>query len=257
MNSKHCLIVLSAILILFVCAAYADEPVREDLGYTTNEREPVAVQVEADVPIEVFVETVLDPRITAVEESYSAQMDQLESAILSASDYAEKQALQQEVKALKIQWALAVSEVQLEIAREAGNDEAVSEIQESMNAMLNPPQRTHTLVQTRSGKRGSAGRRRTMKKILLIHACLPMLVLNTSSTGSENIERDWTQRIVFEKYLFADGVSPKARYLDRLIVKFFDEDMIRLRDNALVSTINTDQLDYTKDFYEQASGNFC
>jgi hypothetical protein len=60
--------------------------------------------------------------------------------------------------------------------------------------------------------------------------------------------RDPKQRIVFEKYLFAEGVDAKARYLDQLMVKFFDEDMVRLRDGQLVSTNGRNSLLYTKDF---------
>lgn len=55
-------------------------------------------------------------------------------------------------------------------------------------------------------------------------------------------------RMVFEKYLFAEGVDPHARYLDRLVVKFFDEDMVRLRDGKLLSTVSSTPLTYTQEF---------
>ncbi len=47
-------------------------------------------------------------------------------------------------------------------------------------------------------------------------------------------------RLVFDKYLFAEGVNPQARNLQRLIVKFFDEDQVRLRDGELRSLRDTD-----------------
>ncbi len=55
-------------------------------------------------------------------------------------------------------------------------------------------------------------------------------------------------RIVFEKYLFAEGVNPKARHLEQLMVKFYDEDMVRLRDGRFVSTNGRAALSYTNDF---------
>lgn len=47
-------------------------------------------------------------------------------------------------------------------------------------------------------------------------------------------------RLVFEKYLFADGVNPQARDLRQLTVKFFDEDLVRLRDGELRSLNGAD-----------------
>ena len=47
-------------------------------------------------------------------------------------------------------------------------------------------------------------------------------------------------RMVFEKYVWAEGVNPKARHLDMLIVKFFDEDLIRVRNGELASLNGSD-----------------
>jgi serine protease len=55
-------------------------------------------------------------------------------------------------------------------------------------------------------------------------------------------------RLTFEKYLWADGVDPKARFLNELMVKFFDEDLIRLREGGLISLNGSTSLAYTKDF---------
>lgn len=52
--------------------------------------------------------------------------------------------------------------------------------------------------------------------------------------------RDFSQRIVFEKYIWAEGVDPKARYLNLLMVKFFDEDTVRLRNGQLTSLTGRD-----------------
>lgn len=60
--------------------------------------------------------------------------------------------------------------------------------------------------------------------------------------------RELKPRIVFEKHLWAEGVNPKARYLDALMVKFFDEDMIRLRDGKLISTNGSRTPAYVTDF---------
>jgi hypothetical protein len=57
-----------------------------------------------------------------------------------------------------------------------------------------------------------------------------------------------TPRLVFEKNLFAEGVDPQARYLDHLMVKFFDEDMVRVRDGQVISTNGRNSLGYTTDF---------
>ena len=85
-----------------------------------------------------------------------------------------------------------------------------------------------------------------MKKPLLI--CLGILLI-LSATGLASPEkRDHSQRIVFEKYLWADGVNPKARYLDQLMVKFFDEDSVRLRDGQLTSLNGRSSLGYARDF---------
>lgn len=59
--------------------------------------------------------------------------------------------------------------------------------------------------------------------------------------------RDFSQRIVFEKYIWAEGVDPTARRLDRLKVKFFDEDTVRIREGQLTSLAGRD-LSYTKAF---------
>ena len=42
-------------------------------------------------------------------------------------------------------------------------------------------------------------------------------------------------RLTFDKYIFAEGVNPDARDLTRLIVKFYDEDEVRLNEGALIS----------------------
>lgn len=55
-------------------------------------------------------------------------------------------------------------------------------------------------------------------------------------------------RIVFEKYLWAEGDDPKARFLDQLMVKFYDEDMVRLRNGQFVSLNGARSLAYTNDF---------
>ncbi len=72
---------------------------------------------------------------------------------------------------------------------------------------------------------------------------LPCLLMTLSANALA-----LTPRMVFEKYLFAEGVDPHARYLDRLIVKFFDEDMVRLRDGKLLSTVGSTPLTYTQEF---------
>jgi serine protease len=56
-------------------------------------------------------------------------------------------------------------------------------------------------------------------------------------------------RMVFDKYLFAEGVNPEARDLTRLIVKFFDEDEVRLIESELVSQRGAD-LGITRSFLE-------
>ena len=63
----------------------------------------------------------------------------------------------------------------------------------------------------------------------------------------EQTERDFTKRIVFEKHLWAEGVDPNARRLDRLMVKFFDEDTVRIRNGELVSLTGRD-ISFTKQF---------
>lgn len=57
---------------------------------------------------------------------------------------------------------------------------------------------------------------------------------------NEEPTRDFSKRIVFEKYIWAEGVDPTARNLTRLFVKFFDEDTVRIRNNELVSLTGRD-----------------
>ncbi len=81
-----------------------------------------------------------------------------------------------------------------------------------------------------------------MKKLsTLLFLALGLLIINQSVHAL-------TPRMVFEKNLFAEGVDPHARHLDRLMVKFFDEDMVRLRNGSLISTNGADKLAYTQDF---------
>ncbi|MBL0061329.1 MAG: hypothetical protein IPP40_07545 [bacterium] len=63
----------------------------------------------------------------------------------------------------------------------------------------------------------------------------------------EQAERDFTKRIVFEKYLWAEGVDPQRRHLDHLMVKFFDEDTVRIRNGEMVSLTDRD-ISFTKGF---------
>jgi serine protease len=81
-----------------------------------------------------------------------------------------------------------------------------------------------------------------MKKSFLLF--LGALLALTTSVWA----RELKPRLMFEKYLFAEGVDPKARYLDQLMVKFFDEDMVRLRDGQLTSTNGRNSLGYVQDF---------
>ncbi len=59
--------------------------------------------------------------------------------------------------------------------------------------------------------------------------------------------RDFSKRIVFDKYVWEEGVDPKARFLNLLMVKFFDEDTVRLRDGQLTSLTGRD-ISFTKSF---------
>jgi len=62
-----------------------------------------------------------------------------------------------------------------------------------------------------------------------------LLCLAASATA-ENLK----PRLTWDKYIFAEGVNPKARYLDRLMVKFYDEDLVRIAGDRLVSRTGTD-----------------
>jgi serine protease len=73
-----------------------------------------------------------------------------------------------------------------------------------------------------------------MKKLL----SLSIILAISASAITANAEL--RPRMVFEKYLFADGVNPEARYLDQLMVKFLDEDFVRIRDGQLTSLTGTD-----------------
>lgn len=80
-----------------------------------------------------------------------------------------------------------------------------------------------------------------MKKLMLF-----LLAMSVAAGALD--ARELKPRIVFEKYLFAEGVNPQARDLTQLMVKFFDEDMIRLRNGELTSIAGKNVLTYTKDF---------
>jgi serine protease len=82
-----------------------------------------------------------------------------------------------------------------------------------------------------------------MKRYLSL-ALLTALMLTVFAGSAHALK----PRMRFEKYLWAEGVNPKARYLDQLMVKFFDEDQVRLRDGQLVSLNATTALSYTHDF---------
>ena len=81
-----------------------------------------------------------------------------------------------------------------------------------------------------------------MRKLLTL--CLLLFIVFAVAVNGQILR----PRIVFEKYLFAEGINPKARYLDRLMVKFFDEDMVRLRNGGLISLNGGKSLAYTQDF---------
>jgi hypothetical protein len=147
MNSYKYLTTACVICLLLVSVAFSQETDRNDLGYAKIEKVPVSVESEASMPGETYSGTVLDPRIEAVNASFSNQISQLEEDILFAANYEEVQSLQQKVKALKLQWSVAAAEVQLEIAQEIGDEQAVTRIQENLNELRNPPQRVHTLVE--------------------------------------------------------------------------------------------------------------
>jgi serine protease len=68
-----------------------------------------------------------------------------------------------------------------------------------------------------------------MKKLLSISIILAL------SAAAVTANAELRPRMAFEKYLFADGVNPEARYLDRLMIKFLDEDQVRIRNGKLES----------------------
>jgi len=94
-----------------------------------------------------------------------------------------------------------------------------------------------------------------MKKLLFL--CLlalaalayaePAVFVDDPEYQIDQSERDFSKRIVFEKFLWKDGVDPNARRLDRLMVKFFDEDTVRIRNGELVSLTGRD-ISFTKQF---------
>ena len=86
-----------------------------------------------------------------------------------------------------------------------------------------------------------------MKKSQLLLTALMVLMGLNAALALE-------PRMVFEKYIWAEGVDPKARYLDQLMVKFYDEDMVRLRDGRFVSTNGRAALTYTNDFLSRHPG---
>ncbi|MCB1060922.1 MAG: S8 family serine peptidase [Calditrichaeota bacterium] len=93
-----------------------------------------------------------------------------------------------------------------------------------------------------------------MKKLLILCSILLLAVSANAATeweiaqqqeqqeiyAPETPTRDFSQRIVFDKYVWAEGVDPSARFLNLLMVKFFDEDTVRLRNGQLTSLAGRD-----------------
>ncbi|MCB9365571.1 MAG: S8 family serine peptidase [Calditrichaeota bacterium] len=92
-----------------------------------------------------------------------------------------------------------------------------------------------------------------LRTLLLLIACLLVASFAFADTYQSALEqeqseivmpeaptRDFSQRIVFEKYIWAEGDDPKARNLSRLFVKFFDEDTVRIRRGEMVSLTGRD-----------------
>lgn len=144
--TNRILFVILALCLAGVFSAFAQENDRFDTGYTsastsTIVSEPTTAQIASGT-----TETILDPRVAAVDIEYSARLMQLKDSYSTAADFSEQQNLQREIEALKLEWSLATSRVQLEIAREAGNERVAAEIQECIDNMTNPPQRTHVII---------------------------------------------------------------------------------------------------------------
>ncbi len=53
-------------------------------------------------------------------------------------------------------------------------------------------------------------------------------------------DRPVLPRLTWDKYIFAEGVNPRARHLDRLMVKFYDKDLVRVEGNRVVSRSGAD-----------------
>lgn len=91
----------------------------------------------------------------------------------------------------------------------------------------------------------------TITAIAADQAMIPVDVDNT--LAPEPPTRDFSQRIVFEKFIWAEGVDPTARRLDRLMVKFFDEDTVRIR-NGQMTSLTGRNIDFTKNFLARHPG---
>jgi hypothetical protein len=110
------------------------------LGLAGDERQAARVRPESNVPqTSVQAQTLdpgsrvqaapqLEPEVAAIEASFGQQIQMLSSEFASAQTEDEREAVQQRVQSLKIEWTLALANRQLELARQKQDAKAEAEI---------------------------------------------------------------------------------------------------------------------------------
>lgn len=141
----------------FCMSAFAQEAERIDRGYSqTPKAAPEATEINAEPVLGDRVPTVLEPRVEAVETSYRAQLDAMLDTYHATDDPATREAIDEDMRELKVEWNIALAEAMLEITRENEDAAAEADLLETIEYLQNPPQRTPTQTVRRDPNTGEA-----------------------------------------------------------------------------------------------------
>lgn len=125
----------------FLCGTtllYADDERDIDRGYNQHQTKLRTDHVGSAVGVDEFqVQTVLDPRLTAIELEFAERAAAIENqmALAPESDY---ETLQIQMGNLKREWHLALTRVQVEIALEHGDAQTAQVLTEHLRKIENP-----------------------------------------------------------------------------------------------------------------------
>jgi hypothetical protein len=136
--------VLVALLVVMSVAfiAHSDEAVNRNAQSNPRTEASIPrtdVQIQAQAGLGEQETPRLDAGIESIESQYRARAQALKAELAVATSSQAQEDIMQAMVVLKSEWALAIANRQLELARLNGNTEAEAEILQAISRMPSPP----------------------------------------------------------------------------------------------------------------------